>query len=92
MACACKAVKKNKEKIYDNASGTIRSRGLKFYLDFLFRKVLLNRVFMSVLIFALCVILFPIIIIVLIFTQITTGEAKIVLPKKFLNITKQDGE
>ena len=86
MACNCKTAKRKNGKI--KLEHNITKKGTKYYLS-LIGDIILGRVFMPLFLGVICLILFPIATVILMATQILTGEAKMLLPKHTIKKLKK---
>lgn len=91
MGCNCKTQKKLRKKI-DAQNGVTEKKGVLFYIKEALNEVILRRVLPAIIIFAICIVLFPFVLIVLVGTQLIMGSAKMIGPTKLLKRLKEDNE
>jgi len=84
MACACKAINKKDPNIEE---AKYQKKGVFFFLDII--KNMLLKIVEKLFVIVLFIILVPIIIIMLIVSYVFTGQLRVVLPQKLLNVMKR---
>jgi len=87
MACNCKTIDKigNRFKISD---GHHEKKGWWYYIKGIFNEIVVNRLLNALFLALVCIVVMPLLALIIVFTQIILGNARVIFPEGIINKIK----